>query len=169
MPDAALFSQRIIFPEPNQDKKTLNMPAKLLDKVKNILCEKSSIFKLIYKASRDVLEQISGAGEITTLVPCPVRRENEAKTYEISLAEQNIQISTDRQKDGLFEVWMKVDIEKLQKCEWQLWSENRLLEHQPADSGDVLFTDISEGTYNCILRIGGLETGKIQLTLVAEA
>ena len=155
------------------EKRPFHIPAKLVQDMEMQFSgdKKPSLLKLLYKAGQDILEQVSGDGQVFLLSPIPTRRESNAKTYSVNVGEHDIQISTDQQKDGFFEVWLKVGSEKFlnERCEWQFWTEDRLIEHQPAEHGDALFTDIPEGIHKCVLRIGGFTSGSIQLTLMAEA
>jgi hypothetical protein len=133
--------------------------------------EGSGVLELIYRTGRDLLERVTGLGTVQVLAPAPVRGDVSRNAYRLALSGLQVDASVDRQENGKFEVWLRVlaDTSPRPPCEWQLWSDDRLLEQQPADGGEVLFSDLGEGSYRCVLRFTGREVGVMKLTIEEEA
>ena len=68
---------------------------------------------------------------------------------------------------GGCEIWLRVDrgVPSGQEFRWRLSARDRLIELQTARNGEVLFSDIPEGSYRCVLIRESGEVGTLSIQL----
>jgi len=127
----------------------------------------ANIVRLVFQTGKQALGLLQhGTEGMRPLEPIAVRGEKAKPTYQVVLGECDVEVATDRQKDDRYEVWLKVGEEKVagRHCQWQLWSEDALVESQPASQGEALFSDLPAGRYRCVFLLSGAERGTIELS-----
>lgn len=156
------------------EKRPVAMPPDLRERILQTCARQTapSVSRLIYRAARNALELINNMGAIQTLTPAfgTVRNKDlnpETSIYNLKIESYAVELATNKQADGLFEIWLRLKPGQLagQNCDWQLWSGNSLLESQPSQTSEALFSDVPVGRYYCVLLISGERAGAIDLSL----
>lgn len=126
-----------------------------------------NVLQLVYDAARKTLEQLMTTGGLGVLHAEGVRATTAARTYRVHIGPVGVQVSTDQRKDGLYEIWLRAEEDDPRggRMTWQIWSGERLIEQSPAENGEVLFADLNEGQYRCVLLTEGETVGAIDLRL----
>ncbi len=156
------------------EKRPVAMPPEIHERILKMCAHQGapSVSQLIYRASRNIMEMINNAGVTQTLTPAfgTVRNNGlnpETSIYNLKIESYAVELATNKQADGLFEIWLRLKPGQLagQNCDWQLWSGNSLLESQPSQTSEALFSDVPVGRYYCVLLISGERVGAIDLSL----
>jgi hypothetical protein len=121
----------------------------------------------VYRVATNLLEIVKGEGTVRRIEPASARGARTDTIHRLVLGGYDVDAAVDRRRDGKFEVWLKMNGEETatQACDWQIWNNRRLLEQQPAEDGEVLFTNLDKGSYRCVLRLGGREVAAMKLTM----
>lgn len=151
----------------------LPMPFHLRKKLKSLYGpeEKVMLLDLVFKAGKSVLKEVVSAGKFNILSPVAVRRNAaEHRVYKIRLGGNPVKVAVSERNDGTFDLWLRVgDLdESSRSISWQLWTDDRLIEHVPAERGEAVFSGLAVGSHCCILRDGNKEVGRIRMTLTRD-
>lgn len=149
-------------------ERVIHMPPHLRMRLHRLLhpSDEPRVISLIFRGVSQVLERISQAGEVLALPVADVRSSDAARTYRIELEHGTVEIATDRQKNGDYEVWLKAPARK--NCTWQLWRGNELVEQIPSANGEAFFPDLEKTQYRCVLLVDGEIQGNLDLTFEEE-
>jgi hypothetical protein len=130
-------------------------------------CAWPSIPHLVYRVATNLLELVNGPETLRRTEPAPVRGGRLGTAHRLLLGGYEVDAAVDCRRDGKFELWLRMGpLESVaQPCDWQVWKDSSLLEQQPAEGGEVLFTNLDKGSYRCVLRLGGREVAAMKLTM----
>jgi hypothetical protein len=128
---------------------------------------KESVPHLVFRAAKNLLELVNGQGTIRRVELSPARGDRAETIHRLVLGGYDVDAAVDCRRDGKYEVWLRLSGEesRTQSCDWQIWGNRRLLEQQPAEDGEVLFTNLEKGSYRCVLRLDGREVAAMRLTM----
>lgn len=174
--DNSLLRQEIMESARSRNDAT-RTPLRMTSKLKKALLQKwasvenSKPVCLVFEELGKMVAFLVGSGTPLQLEPVATRHQTDSPAYRVEVGGYSVNIATDRQKEGGLEVWLGAELgkDKTRRCEWQLWSDAELIEVQPSRTGEVLFSDLSTGRYQCVLLIGKEEIGTLDLTLKEEA